>query len=279
MTVPSANNTLSLLGIKREVTDGNYSGSGSHSNISLRAVSAAAGKSTPDQMTEFWGYSSFSWGTPGTPSPTTYLGHHEQENRNGNDTDVVSTVEMTLTNSGTSGSISFRVRNTDGDGGFGGTVATSYATVTYSGALTSLEARWAHTGLSFSSGSSDATAGKVFEIFSNSSFIDQFNVANLAVTGATASGEITSTGTFNGGFSTLRTTSGNMSAAVAACTDNASAQNAYSHGIAEWGTSASGGGDLTLQLRANGNTIINLVSQSYTNFTLDAKTEAQESTP
>ena len=57
MAVPSSG-TVSLLGIKREVTDANYYGSGSHSNISLRGVSAAAGKSTPDAMTEFYGYAS-----------------------------------------------------------------------------------------------------------------------------------------------------------------------------------------------------------------------------
>lgn len=57
MAVPSSG-ALSLLGIKREVTDGNYNGSGSHTNISLRATSLSAGKSAPDGFNEFQGYTS-----------------------------------------------------------------------------------------------------------------------------------------------------------------------------------------------------------------------------
>ena len=59
MAVPGSG-AISLLGIKREVTDGNYSGSGSHSDISLRATSSTAGLSTPDQFSDFYGYTSIS---------------------------------------------------------------------------------------------------------------------------------------------------------------------------------------------------------------------------
>ena len=67
MAVPSSG-ALSLLGIKREVTDGNYNGSGSHTNISLRATSSTAGKSTPDGFNEFQGFSAAAF--PGSGEPT-----------------------------------------------------------------------------------------------------------------------------------------------------------------------------------------------------------------
>jgi hypothetical protein len=273
-------------GTNRSILNEKQGSTTARTNVSLRGLSSDAhfdygsthipgtpNSATPYAMTEFYGYSHFNWGSPGAVSPNTYLGNHDQEDRNGDDTDVVSTVEMTLTNSGTSGSISFRVRNTAGSGGFGGTDASSYATVTYSGTLSSLEARWVHTGLVLGNDSYLASTGKVFEIFSNSSMMDTYNVGNQTVTGATASGEITSTGTFNGGFSTLRTTSGSMSAAVAAASDSSNSPNGYSRGRAQWLS-----GSLKLQLRANGSEIVDLISNSGT-IDIQAETQTQESTP
>ena len=64
--VPSSN--ISLLGIKREIETGNYSSSNSYSNISLRAVSAAAipAKSAPDGFNEFSGYAHVTDAFPGS---------------------------------------------------------------------------------------------------------------------------------------------------------------------------------------------------------------------
>ena len=64
--VPSSN--ISLLGIKREIETGNYSSSNSYTNISLRAVSAAAipAKSAPDGFNEFSGYAHVTDAFPGS---------------------------------------------------------------------------------------------------------------------------------------------------------------------------------------------------------------------
>ena len=64
--VPSSN--ISLLGIKREIETGDYSSSNSYTNISLRAVSAAAipAKSAPDGFNEFSGYAHVTDAFPGS---------------------------------------------------------------------------------------------------------------------------------------------------------------------------------------------------------------------
>ena len=71
MTVPTTN--ISLRGIKREVADGNYLSTTAYTNVGLRGVSADAGKTSPDGMSEFAGYTSqmpylsnFDYGTVNT---------------------------------------------------------------------------------------------------------------------------------------------------------------------------------------------------------------------
>lgn len=265
---PSSLQNVSLYGLSVDgINDFQYTGG------ALTDITGSPNQVAPYKMSEFHGYSQvvpFSWGTPGTVTPTTYLGNHSQEARDGDDTSVVSTVEMTLTAGASSGSISFLVRITSDGGGFGGTFASSTATLTYTGALTSLEARWVHTGLGYNHSNNLADLGEAFELFSNSAMMNNNNIANQTVSGATSSASLTGTGSFSGAYNTLRTTSGSMSAALAAASDSVSSASGYSVAQAKWTS-----GSLKLQLRANGSDVVDLVSESGT-FDLKAETSQED---
>jgi len=266
---PTAHQNVSLYGLSVDGVNDYQSPGGAYIDIT-----GSPNQVAPYKMSEFSGYSQavpFSWGTPGAVSPTTYLGNQDQENRNGNDTASVSTVEMILTALASAGSISFRVRNTDDGGGYGGTVASSYASLAYTGALTSLEARWVHTGLTYNHSGNLADTGEAYEIFWNNGMIDNDNINNQTVSGVTASSSLTGTGSFSGGFSTLRTTSGSMSAALAVASDSVGSPSGYSVAQARWLS-----GSLKLQLRANGTDIVDLVSETGT-FDLKAETSEEGS--
>lgn len=212
---------------------------------------------TPYKISEFYGYSQFAWGTPGSITVNTnYPFNGAQEERDGGDTDYCTACNMVLNTS--TKTISFTFTNTDGSGGFNINIgSTNTASITYSGTLSSLEARFVHSGQAITvDGQQGAQDGKVLEVFSNTSFLSTVNIRNNGTTGT----EVTSFNNISSGpsgtYRPLRTTSGNMSAMLAVSSDNVSA-NEYSLARINY----SGSDSLKIQLRANGSKVVDLYTR------------------
>ena len=221
---------------------------------------------TPYKISEFYGYSQFSWGTPGSIFVnSTYPFNGSQENRTGGDTDYCTACNMVLNTS--TKTISFTFTNTDGSGGFNTNIgSTNTASISYSGILSSLEARFVHSGQAITVQNGFSTSdGKVFEVFSSTSHLSTSNINNNNTTGT----EVTSFNNISSGpsgtYRSLRTTSGNMSAMLAVSSDQTS-----STGYSKAEIAYSGSDSLKIQLRANGNTVVDLYTRTGS-FSMDVE--------
>lgn len=224
---------------------------------------------TPHGMAEFYGYSQFAWGTPGSIFVNaSYPFNGYQEDRNGQDTCFVTSCNMVLNTS--TKSISFTFTNTDDQGGFNiNQGSTNTATLSYTGTISTLEARFVHSGEYINVDSSSfPDDGRVVEMFSNSSHLSATNVANNAATGTSAQNDISSGA--SGTYQSLRTTSGNMSIALAVMSDDCSEQEASQAKI-EWGS----GDSIKIQLRANGSKVVDLYTRTGGFFSMEAQTSEE----
>jgi len=215
-------------------------------------------ESAPFAMSEFHGYSQFTWGTPGSISVnSTYPFNGSQQNRNGNDTDYCTACNMVLNTS--TKTISFTFTNTDGSGGFNTNIgSTNTASISYSGTLSSLEARFVHSGQAITvQGQNGASAGKVLEVFSSTSHLSTSNINNNNTTGTGVTSFNNISSGPSGTYRSLRTTSGNMSAMLAVCTDDTSSNEFSNAEIAYTGSDS-----LKIQLRANGSTVVDLYTRT-----------------
>jgi hypothetical protein len=167
-------------------------------------------------------------------------------------------------------SISFTFTNTDDQGGFNiNQGSTNTATLSYTGTISTLEARFVHSGEYINVDSSSfPDDGRVVEMFSNSSHLSATNVANNAATGTSAQNDISSGA--SGTYQSLRTTSGNMSIALAVMSDDCSEQEASQAKI-EWGS----GDSIKIQLRANGSKVIDLYTRTGGFFQMEAQTSEE----
>jgi len=225
----------------------------------------------PYQISEFYNYSQFAWGTPTLPSTNaSYPFNGYQENRNGNDTDYVTACNMTLNTS--TKTITYQFTNSDGSGGFNTNIgSTNTASVTYNGTLTSLEGRFVYSGESITvNGSSVADDGRVIEMFNNNGSLSTSNAANNQISGTTSSNDISSGA--SGTYRSLRTTTGSMAMALAALCDN-TGPYAYSYAA----ISFSGSDSLKIQLRANGSTVLDLYTRTG-NFGLEVSSSEEDTT-
>ena len=265
MAVPSSG-TVSLLGIKREVTDGDYFGSGSHSNISLRAVSAAAGKSTPDGMAEFYGYSSFSWGSPSTPSQNVNsIFNMDTESLNSNAVAAATTVNIRhlVANK----RIDFFFINTLAGGPGTSPITTDQESVTYTGTLSNLEARFVFNTMDLyrDTGSGVGGEAEIRQAFDTSGQIDAGDLSadGTSVTGATSVDSLNSNAgnnvTFNSPWGNIGTDNN---------IDKSAMLYVHTEGIGDTnGTAAyihsGGAGTIAVQLRANqdNNSIVTLYTE------------------
>ena len=214
---------------------------------------------TPYKISEFYGYNQFAWGTPGSiTTNSTYPFNGYQEERDGHDTDYCTACNMVLNTS--TKIISFTFTNTDDPGG-GYNVnigSTNTATISYSGTLSTLEARFVHSGQAITSTSSGGDqAGKVFEVFSSTSHLSSTNINNNNTTGSEITNFNNITSGPSGTYRSLRTTTGNMSAMLAVSSDDTSSNG---HSKAE--IKYSGSDSLKIQLRANQNTVIDLYTRT-----------------
>lgn len=227
----------------------------------------------PYAMSEFYGYSQFAWGTPGSiTTNTSFPFNGYQEDRDGDDTDYASACNMVLNTS--TKIISFTFTNTDEPfGGYNVNIgSTNTATISYSGTLSTLEARFVHSGQAITSTSSGGDlAGKVFEVFSNTSHLSSTNISNNNTTGSAVTNSNNITAGPSGTYRSLRTTTGNMSAMLAVCTDNTS-----SNGHSRAKIAYSGSDSLKIQLRANGSTVVDLYTRTGS-FYMEAQSFDQNS--
>lgn len=248
-------------------------------NVSLRGLSVdgVADSSggditgTPDgnapyAISEFSGYTQFAWGTPGSiTTNATYPFNGYQEERNGGDTEYVTACNMTLNTS--TKAITFTFTNTDGPGGFNVNIgSTNTTTISYTGTLSSLEARFLYSGAEITASGTTGREGKVTEIFSNNDHLSQADISGVSfATGhsITSSNDISSGA--SGTYRSLRTTSGNMSAALVVAADDTSS-NEGSIGRIKF----TGSDSLKVQLRANGSKVVDLYTRIGT-FEMEAQ--------
>lgn len=293
MTLQSSGNPISMSDIAEEKKGSGLPSGGYWQNISLRGCSVDSvtdfsfyngdsiitadypgtpNSAAPHGMAEFYGYSQFAWGTPILPSGTNVAKIFDmfQERRNGGDTCVVCSFNMSLNTS--TKSISYSVVGTDDGGGFNPSFTVGNGgSISYSGTLSSLEARFVHTGAtitSTSSGSSDN--GKILELFSNTGHISNTDISNNAIVSSgsvvTSNNDISSGA--SGTYRSLRTSTGNMSVALAAASDDAPTVNDDSYAAIDYSGSSD---SIAIQLRANGNIVVTLYSRAAgTSFSMAA---------
>jgi hypothetical protein len=214
--------------------------------------------STPYKMSEFHGYSHGSWGTNTNPTTNlTSIFNQYQENRDADDTCVVTSCNMVLNTS--TKVITYSFSGTEDSGGRSGNIfTTNGGSIAFTGTINSLEARFVHVGQAITLDNSGSDNGKIIEMFSNNGHLSAADVNNNNVTGSIISTNNDISGGPAGTFRALRTTSGNMSVAIAAMSDNVSQLNDYSRAKITY----SGSDSLTIQLRMNGSTVVNLYQRT-----------------
>ena len=269
--LPAATQNISLKGLSVDgVNDFQFVG-GALTDIAV--AGSSPDQAAPHRMGEFSGYEQFAWGTPTVPSGSNVskIFSMFQESRSGNDTCVVCSFKMTLNT--TTKIIAISIAGTDDGGGFSPDFTGPTMSIGYSGVLSSLQARFVMSGANFTiTGSGNSANGKVLELFSNSGHISNAHINNNSITGSVVTSNNDISGGANGTFQSLRTTSGNMSVALAATSDGGPSTNDSSRGS----ISFSGSDSLTIQLKANNSTSVNLFSKSGT-FSMHSETSEEGS--
>ena len=207
MTLPSSGQ-ISMSDIAEEKKGSGLPSGGYWQNISLRGLSVdiitdfsyyngdsiitadypgTPNSSAPYGMAEFHGYSQFSWGSPTTPSTNVaYIFNKDTENLNENNATAATTVNIRhlVANK----RIDFFFINTV-DGGPGATHTTDQESVSYTGTLNSLEARFAFNTMDLSrddaSGAGDAVLGQAFDTSG------QINAGSVSANGTSVTGATT----------------------------------------------------------------------------------------
>ena len=269
-------------GTNRSIINEKQGNTTARTNISLKGLSVdgvndssggdiigTPNSAAPYAMSEFYDYVQFACGTPGSITTNTgFPFNAQQERRNGSDTAVVTSCNMVLNTS--TKTISFTFTNTNDGGGLPSNAtnegSTNTATITYTGTLTSLEAKFVSSGDALTVSGTTDHAGTVRELWSNSSFLSNNNVDNNDIdttpgdsTSVSANTNLTSSGNF-GTYNSLRTTSGNMAIALAVLCDQCSTDFDASNASVNWGGSDSMG----VTLRANGTNEVSIYSRTGT---------------
>ena len=269
-SLPAAAQNISLKGLSVDgVNDFQFVG-GAFTDIAV--AGSSPDQTAPHRMGEFSGYEQFAWGTPVLPSGSniTSVFNMFQEDRGGADTCVVCSFNMTLNTS--TKTIAVNVVGTDDGGGFSPDFTVGNGgSVSYSGNLSSLEARFVYSGESISATGNTGDEGKVFELFSNTSSISNADINNNNITGSNVTSSNNISSGASGTYKSLRTTNGNMAVALAATSDNVSSDNVSIGKIAFTGSDS-----LTIQLRANNSTVVNLYSRTGT-FSMHAESSEEGS--
>ena len=245
---PSAVENVSLRGLSVDgVNDFTYTGGAAVD------ITGSPNQTAPYAMSEFYGYSQFSWGSPSTPSTNVaYIFNKDTESLNSQSVTVATTVN--IRHLVASKRIDFFFINTV-DGGPGTTHTTDQESVTYNGTLSNLEARFAFNTMDLSrddgDGSGDAEIGQAFD---TSGQINATSVSNdgTSVTGATTVNSLNSNAgqnqTFNSSWGNIGIDNNIDKSVMLYVT----AESSSNDPVGTQTIIASGGvGTLAIQLRAN----------------------------
>lgn len=278
MATPTNNSSpISLLGIQREVFNNNYNASNSHSDISLTDLSEEADENfnanspskpdgnTPHAMSEWYNYDhdaapAFSWGTPGsiTTNAGTIYNVTSDDDVSGGEITARSFVKLSHPSSGT---INFqfttmRINDKDGDT----TSNTNTASLTYTGTLTSLEARIVFTSVDFQrtggfdSGTSDSYRGTQKEIHSGTTHMSATSGTKYDINLPSSGQSADNNNNITRSYRTMSTT-GNSSLGLEVQAE--APGNTFSYSTAEiQGDSSSE--KIKIELRANGSSTVTL---------------------
>ena len=258
--LPAAAQNISLKGLSVDGTNDFQFIGGAFTDIVV--AGSSPDQSAPHGMGEFNGYIQGGWGTNTNPTTNlTSIFNQYQENRDGNDTCVVTSCNMILNTS--TKVIAYSFSGTEDSGGRSGNVfTTNTGSISYSGTINSLEARFVHVGQSIVVGNHQDQDGKIVEMFSNNGHLSAAAVNNNGVTGSIISTNNDISAGPAGTYRPLRTTTGNMSVAIAAMSSNVGTDPQYSDATITY----SGSDSLTIQLRMNGSTVVNLYQRTGTFF-------------
>ena len=265
--LPAAAQNISLKGLSVDGTNDFQFIGGAFTDIVV--AGSSPDQSAPHGMGEFNGYIQGGWGTNTNPTTNlTSIFNQYQENRDGNDTCVVTSCNMILNTS--TKVIAYSFSGTEDSGGRSGNIfTTNSGSISYAGTISSLEARFVHVGQAISAtGSTNSDPGKIIEMFSNNGHISAADINNNNVLSSIVSTNNNITAGPAGTFRALRTNSGNMSVAIAATADDTGLQDGSDSKIAY-----SGSDSLTIQLRMNGSTVVNLYQRT---GTFDMEAESSE---
>ena len=219
----------------------------------------------PDKISELMGYNhdaapAFSWGTPGsiTSNASSIYNQTSDDDTSGGDVRLRSFVKLSHPSSGTI-NFQFETRRV-GDSGGNTVTTTNTASLTYTGTLTSLEARIVFTSVDFqrvgggTSYTSDADRGQQHEIYSGTTHMTNTGgteaAINLPTTGQTedANNNITRT------YRTL-SASGNSSIGLMVEAETAGSTFDYSQAEIQGDSSSE---KIKIELRANGSSTVTL---------------------
>jgi len=278
MATPTNNSSpISLLGIQREVFNNNYNASNSHSDISLTDLSEEADENfntnspstpdgnTPHAMSEWYNYdhdatAAFSWGTPGsiTTNASSIFNQSSVEDENGSSVELRSFVKLSHPSSGTI-NFQFETRRI-GDGDGDSTTTTNTASLTYTGTLTSLEARIVFTSIDFQRTgggdgyTSDADRGEQHEIYSGSSHMTNTGGTDAAINLPSSGQTEDSNNNITRPYRSMSTT-GNSSIGLQVSANAAGSNFAFSTAEIEADSSSE---KIKIELRANSSSTVTL---------------------
>jgi hypothetical protein len=287
MALPSSG-TISMSDIAEEKKGSGLPAGGYWQNISLRGLSVdsvtdfsfyngdslitADYPGTPDEnaphgMAEFYGYSQFSWGSPSTPtSNVASIFNMDTDSLNSGDVTAATTVN--IRNLVANKRIDFYFINTLGGGPGTSPITTDQESVTYTGTLSNLEARFVFNTMDLyrDTGAGVGGEAEIRQAFDTSGQIDTGDISadGTSVTGATTVDSLNSNAgnnvTFNSPWGNIGTDNN---------IDKSAMLYVHTEGIGDTnGTAASvrsgSAGTIAVQLRANqdNNSIVTLYTRS-----------------
>ena len=244
---------------------GTYGAINTNSTYPNVSTTHASVSGQPHKMSEFYAYNHdaaapFSWGTPGsiTTNAGSIFNQSSVEDTNGGDVQLRSFVKLSHPSSGTI-NFQFETRRI-GDGDGDSTTTTNTASLTYTGTLSSLEARIVFTSVDFrrtgggSGYTSDASRGEQFEIYSGTSHMTNTGGTSAAINLPSSGQSEDSNNNITRSYRTMSTT-GNSS--IGLMVDADAAGNNFDFSTAEiQGDSSSE--TIKIELRANSSSTVTL---------------------
>ena len=244
---------------------GTYGAINTNSTYPNVSTTHASVSGQPHEMSEFYAYNHdatapFSWGTPGsiTTNAGSIYNQFSDDDTNGGDVRVRSFVKLSHPSSGTI-NFQFETRRV-GDSGGNTVTSTNTASLTYTGTLTSLEARIVFTSVDFQrvgggqNYTSDTARGEQHEIYSGTTHMTNTGGTEAAINLPTTGQSADNNNNITRSYRTMSTT-GNSSIGLMVEAEAQGSTFDYSHAEIQGDTSSE---TIKIELRANGSTTVTL---------------------